>query len=60
MHFEAIADVGGFGRDPAQDLVDARRLVACWNACQGIPLALLESQAARMLLAGVCEAEVAP
>lgn len=26
-----------------RDLEDARRLVACWNACQGIPTEALEA-----------------
>lgn len=42
-HFVAIGDVGGHGRHSEEDEPDARRLVACWNACLDFPTDDLES-----------------
>ena len=42
---EIIADDGSAGGEYSQKLnaANARRLVACWNACDGVPLEWLES-----------------
>lgn len=31
-----VADTSGFGRSTAECVKDARRIVACWNACIGM------------------------
>ena len=31
-----LADVGAYNRSAREDLANAARVVACWNACEGI------------------------
>lgn len=41
-HFVAIGDIEGHGHAPEESEVFARRLAACWNACDGIQTNELE------------------
>lgn len=39
---EAVAECSGFGRASEHCEANARRLVACWNACEGVSTETLE------------------
>lgn len=49
--FVPLAECSGHGRMSTDDEVIARRLVACWNACIGVPTDWLEAQSNEALAA---------
>ena len=37
-----VAECSGFGATPTEAVENARRLVACWNAFEGVPIENIE------------------